>query len=209
MKESPINEYMSTLLNKVFDLLFPPSESEILLRSVTTNTINRLYKQSTHKNTLYLSDYSDPLVRTAITENKFHHHSIAANVLGLILNKWISTQPDNAIYIPIPLSAQRLRERGHNQVETILRASGNNIKIINDLLVRSRDTEPQTHLNKTEREKNITGAFECKNIDRISIDTQIVLVDDVVTTGATLDEAERAIKKQLPHHKIILLAVAH
>jgi ComF family protein len=95
--------------------------------------------------------------------------------------------------VPMPLSRARLRGRGFNQAVEIARPlarrAGRPVELA--LLVRSRDTPPQFDLPWSERQKNVRGAFSAS---RALPGATVVVVDDVMTTGATLDEAARALK---------------
>lgn len=91
--------------------------------------------------------------------------------------------------LPIPIHKKRLRERGFNQ--SLLLAEGlakaTDIKVTKDTLIRRKNTSPQSSLNKEERQTNIIGAFELKNPSNIQ-SKQILVLDDVYTTGATVRE---------------------
>jgi ComF family protein len=102
----------------------------------------------------------------------------------------------NIVFVPIPLRQKRLRERGFNQAELFAIALNNffNKKIDTSLLIRSSDRPPQTSIKKKEeRMQNIAGVFQATRIT--SKDVTYVLVDDVATTGATLNDAARALKE--------------
>ena len=94
------------------------------------------------------------------------------------------------VVIPVPLSVQRLRERGYNHAAEIARhvAPG---KLDLDLCVRSRDTRAQMDLPFDERRRNVRGAFACK---RDITGASVAVVDDVMTTGATLNEIASTLK---------------
>jgi len=98
------------------------------------------------------------------------------------------------LVIPMPLHASRLVERGFNQAVEIAsclaRETGN--RILPRGAVRIRPTQPQANLPLEERSKNVRGAFEC-GLDLAG--TSIALVDDVMTTGATLNELARVLKR--------------
>ena len=92
------------------------------------------------------------------------------------------------VLLPVPLHPQRKLRRGYNQSEVLARALGAalHLPVLNNVLVRTRNTASQTKLNRTERRSNVLGAFSCKNPEAIQGKT-VTLVDDVATTGATLD----------------------
>jgi ComF family protein len=93
--------------------------------------------------------------------------------------------------IPVPLSPARLRSRGYNQAAEIARPLARG-KLDLDTCVRESDARPQMELPWDERRRNIRGAFRCR---RSVIGATIAVVDDVMTTGATLDELARTLKR--------------
>ena len=120
------------------------------------------------------------------------------------------------ILIPIPLSPKRRRERGFNQAELICREliKINNLRDSVDMkletgaLVKPKDTEHQARIkDRRERLKNIIGSFAVKNDARIK-NKNIILIDDITTTGATLAEAKKVLR-QSGARKIIAFTVAH
>jgi ComF family protein len=102
--------------------------------------------------------------------------------------------------IPVPLFAAKLRQRGFNQAELIARAalkllaSGERYTLQKDVLERSRDTQSQTGLSPHQRRQNLRGAFRVKDRDKIS-GREVLLVDDVFTTGATASECARVLRR--------------
>jgi ComF family protein len=91
--------------------------------------------------------------------------------------------------IPVPLSRERLRERGYNQAVEIARALGRPLELA--LCSRTRDTPAQSDLPLAERQRNVRGAFACaRRLDGRSV----AVVDDVMTTGATLGELAATLK---------------
>ncbi len=98
--------------------------------------------------------------------------------------------------VPVPLHPAKLRKRGYNQSELLARRLGEKFKVaVNSTsLIRRRDTVPQNRLRKEEREKNVQGAFDVLP-DSLPTDTLVLLIDDVMTTGATMRETSLALLK--------------
>lgn len=124
---------------------------------------------------------------------KYHSNLAIAPVLAnLLLEKTNATEPPDFI-IPMPLHPVRLRERGFNQALEIAQylSSSNKIKLLPDSCTRVRNTLSQTGLPWKDRQKNIRDAFSCK-MDFSS--KHIAIVDDVMTTGATLNEIAKILR---------------
>lgn len=103
---------------------------------------------------------------------------------------------ERAALIPVPLAASRLRQRGYNQSECLARALGAlwSVPVCNDVLIRSRATQTQTRLTPEERVRNVHGAFAATAAARSEFrGAHVVLVDDVVTTAATLNACAGAL----------------
>lgn len=98
------------------------------------------------------------------------------------------------IVLPMPLAAARLRERGFNQAVEIARLLPPHLtaRLSPGLLERTRETQPQAGLPFNQRARNLQGAFECR--ERLD-GSHIAIVDDVMTTGATLNAAAAALKQ--------------
>jgi ComF family protein len=97
------------------------------------------------------------------------------------------------VLAPVPLSSARLRERGYNQSLEIGRALAEAAAELDPQLIeRERDTPPQADLPWAERARNVRGAFRCS---RALGGARVAVVDDVMTTGATLDEVAGALKR--------------
>jgi len=99
-----------------------------------------------------------------------------------------------AVLVPVPLHSLRVRERGYNQAELLARALGrvSGFPVVN-MLRRTRPTTTQTHFDRAHRLKNLRGAFAVKTGISLPDECHIILVDDVFTTGATLDECARTL----------------
>jgi ComF family protein len=100
------------------------------------------------------------------------------------------------LMIPVPLHIKRLRERGFNQSLILAQAMGkkHHLPVNFSLLKRHKFTLTQTGFNRREREQNIKGAFAVSNPEAIQ-NENIILIDDVYTTGATMNECARELMK--------------
>jgi ComF family protein len=121
---------------------------------------------------------------------KFRGQLALAPFLGKLLSHAL-TDPRVDCVIPVPLSSQRLRERGYNQAVEIARhiLPG---KMALDLCIRPQHCVPQMQLPWADRQRNVRGAFRCS---RSLLGASVAVVDDVMTTGATLDEIARTLKR--------------
>jgi ComF family protein len=107
--------------------------------------------------------------------------------------------------IPVPLHPARLRKRGFNQALLLGKTLGkiHNKRILTGALRRIRNTIPQVQLDHSERVKNVRGAFAVRKQEEI-MDKRLLLVDDVFTTGATVNECARVLKKSGAKEIIVL-----
>jgi ComF family protein len=126
--------------------------------------------------------------------------------LGRRVGSVILAQKIQADYIvPIPLHTRKLRERGYNQAELIARGASEvtGIPVRADLVRRSRFTQSQTTLSIDERKKNVEDAFEIDPRKGDAIEGRsFILLDDVITTGATIEACGRALREAGASHVI-------
>lgn len=190
--------------------LFPPSEDELRLQQYTVDAFSALYTPQRYGDITYLLPYQHPAVTAAIHLNKYHCHRHAQQLLATVLTLYLqsNTRVPHVI-LPIPLSGKRLRRRGYNQVHEVLKLSARTTShiTISTSLSRRRHTPAQTTLTRSKRLTNLQDAFAVKKPSHID-GHHLILLDDVVTTGATLRAAKAAL---LPHHpaSITCVALAH
>ena len=156
------------------------------------NICGACLKQAPHFDaTLAVFRYEFP-VDSLIQSLKYAHRLASADFLGRALVQ-IATPLSPDLILPVPLSPARLAERGFNQAMEIARPLAQALGVPLEIrhIHRRRDTAPQASLPWKERTKNIRHAFEC-DIDLTG--KTILVVDDVMTTGATLDELARTLK---------------
>jgi ComF family protein len=142
---------------------------------------------------------------------KYEQVRPAANVLGRMLGEAMATLAPlfgqaAPLVIPVPLHAAKLRERGFNQSELMARSarkspalSGGTLELHTSLLERARATASQTGLTRHQRRENIRGAFRVLQPEKIA-GKDILLVDDVFTTGTTVSECARVLRKAGAQH---------
>ena len=138
-----------------------------------------------------------------LTRFKFHQALELAPVLAEVLGdvvlhaRILESQGQPDLVLPVPLSPQRLRERGYNQAWALARrvAARLNRPARADVLERLRDTAHQTVLSRAERERNLRHAFVVPREHAVALQgRRVALVDDVVTTGATASAAAQALR---------------
>lgn len=141
--------------------------------------------------------YYEGELSRAVQEFKFHGRRNLSSLLGplaarAVLGTWSREEID--LICPIPLHPRRMRERGFNQSERIARSVSDLLGILSSpgALRRIRHTPPQVGLTDPERLRNVRGAFHAPHPGLVS-GKRILLVDDVMTTGATLRSAARAL----------------
>ena len=141
----------------------------------------------------------DGALMTAIHELKYSQRTYLAEPLGFLLASFAETwigELKGPLVMPVPLHPRRLRARGFNQSLLLARrvASSTGAELDFLSLRRTRFTKPQTELRSAERKKNVRKAFEVVKPEAVKKRT-ILLVDDVATTGSTLNECAKALRR--------------
>jgi ComF family protein len=137
--------------------------------------------------------YAGPL-REAVQRLKFARKPALARPLAtLVLEQWAERLPSVDAVVPVPLARARERERGFNQAGLLAERLAGRLgcRVQARWLARARDTRPQTDLDATERRANVRGAFVASSA---VAGRRLVLVDDVLTTGATVGECARVLR---------------
>jgi len=173
--------------------------------------ICRVCAQKTHPYTRALSvtAYKEPLV-SLIHLFKYKNHDYLAELLGFLMAKRLAKTGfsinDYHYITPVPMHRHKLKERGYNQAELLARELSNYFKIpvVNDIIFAAYLTSSQTKLKGKERRENKAGVFIVK--EDVS-NKNIVVVDDIFTTGATAYSCCQALKKK-GADKITVLTLA-
>jgi len=151
----------------------------------------------------FASPYQNFIIKKAISQFKYPPEllkDLARPLASLIIPLWLLINNNDfdfseAFLIPIPLSRKKLKERGFNQAEEIAKQLSLSLKIplLSNVLLKIKETPAQVELQGEDRQKNIKGVFVCRKSEKIS-GKKIILVDDVFTTGATMEECARVLK---------------
>ena len=140
----------------------------------------------------------DEVIRKAIHQLKYHNLKAISSCLAELLADYLQSNPlRGEAIVPVPLHPRRLRERGYNQSSLLARKLGKltNLPVVENCLIRIKEAQPQVKAhNIEERRENVIDAFMCHN-EKIS-GKQIILIDDVCTSGATLESCALALKSK-------------
>lgn len=217
------------ILNTILDLIFPTKciscgkNSYYLCKSCLSNS--REAERQCPEWVFPIYDYRDILIKKSLWLLKYNGKRrlaelFAQSVYPRIIEELSDLAPlenfTKPILIPIPLSNKRFRERGFNQSELICKylmkidRENNqcNFELIDNVLIKPKETIHQAKIeNRNERLKNLKGTFTVKNQELIK-KRNIILIDDITTTGATLNEAKKILKEN-GANKIIAFTIAH
>jgi len=228
--------FLNTIINSILDTVFPVKcilcgKSGMDLCLTCLKDAPAAERESARW-IFPLYDYRHPAIKKSLWLFKYKNKKRLANVFAEIIYEKILEELSELsvlenfveiILIPIPLSPKRYRERGYNQTELICKElikinntrDNINLKLENNILIKPKETEHQARIkNRNERLKNIIGSFAIKNskqnTEKIKTikNRNIILIDDITTTGATLSEA-RKVLKQAGARKVIAFTVAH
>ena len=154
-----------------------------------------------------------PPVNTSVYQFKFHNR----RSFGSFYAKEIAAEYGEAlagwgidIIIPVPLYPGKYKKRGYNQAAVLARELGKvlDIPVEERLLKRIRETAPQKNLTPRKRRQNLNGAFSVEKRRRVFLKSRsVLLTDDIYTTGSTVDEAAKTLKKA-GAEKVFYLAIS-
>ncbi len=204
-------DILRTVLFLLGDCIFPPGEDAVRVRELSLEQLRQLRTLTLYKDVQTLFPYRNPFIKSALWQLKYHDDTRVAHLLGDILRETLLTEIASPhLLVPIPLSAQRLRERGYNQVERIALPAVDTLAFLTlatHVLERRHHTPPQTRLGKQERLQNLEGVFVVPDPHQVR-GKDIILLDDVVTTGSTLKHARTALL-QAGAKSVTMVALAH
>jgi len=199
------------IFKNILAVLFPQKclgckkENEILCSDCLLK-INR--PDTPHLNGIHIaSNYQDAVLKKALWMLKYQGVKQLAKPLAELIKEriWKKLETGDWLIVPVPLSKNKLRHRGYNQAELIARELPGNVRA--DVLFKKFHTKSQVEVkDKEERLANIIGSFEVRNPEKIK-GKKIILIDDVLTTGATMREAKKVFK-QAGAKKVVGVVVA-
>ena len=218
--------YINKIKNLIIDMLFPieclgcRQKDEILCN----NCISKIHRaeRETDKNIIAVFDYRDEIIKKAIWSLKYHHKKYLGKRLGELLYEFlledisdlrIEVSGRSIFVIPVPISSKKTKVRGYNQSLSIAKGFsaqvGKNIlEIKNKIIFKKIETTSQAKImTRGERLENIKGVFELKNKEIIKGRT-IIIIDDVTTTGGTINEMIKVFKNAGAKN-VIGFAIAH
>lgn len=215
---------LKNVWKKILNFLLPPQKDEVDFAKITTEEFSRRVQPPldllvSDAYTLY--SYKDPLVKKAIWLLKYKNNDHSLQILGSLMTLRLEELLENLLLfenfnepllVPVPMSKKRKKERGGNQTEKLGEHIVNNLpKGMIDYspiaMKKTQNTRSQaTTKGRNERLRNLEGSFEATS--RIVSGKNIILLDDVITTGATVEECRKTLKKA-GAKKVIAFAVAH
>jgi ComF family protein len=211
-------------MDKILDLFFPKDIEAIEMENMNSaDMIDSIPEAYEIKNSKYkaLFLYKNKIMRKAIWMIKYEKNYGMTKKLSGLMHEFILENLsdetafanfDNPLMIPIPMHNNNLKKRGYNQSELLAKEifkidGGKNFNISCDALIKIKETPHQSDLkNRNERLKNLK---DCFSADEKKIKNRnIILIDDVITTGTTMNEASKTLK-DAGAKKVIGFSLAH
>ena len=218
--------YIKKIKNFLLETLFPTKclgceeKNEILCNNCLVKI--SLAERETEDNILAVFDYRDPIIKKAVWELKYHHKRYIGEKLGQLLYEFLLEEISDMrtivsgrpiLVIPVPISNKKIKLRGYNQSLFIAKgfcdASEVGVfELKKDIIFKKINNIPQAKItNRKRRLENVRGVFDIKN-EIVVKGRTIVVIDDVTTTGGTIGEIIKVLKKS-GAKKVIGFAVAH
>ena len=147
---------------------------------------------------IYACTYYENIIKTLVKDLKYYKKKKLAIIQAKIMYEYLQKLDlsDNYIIVPVPIHSKRLKERKYNHMDLVADELSKltNFDVNKKFLIRTKDTLKQFNLHKNERVKNIRGAFNINKEESLAKDSKILIIDDIVATGTTLDEIIKSLK---------------
>lgn len=190
-------------LDYFLDFLFPKANHvETIEKNSAEELLRTLPASEVMINDIYsLFAYGDERVKHLVWEIKYYRNQKITNAVGSLLasriRSMLKDDQEKYFLVPIPLTSKRLKERGFNHTELIARSImkhlPENFKLATNILQKIKHTPKQSSIeNREDRFHNLTGAFVVQNSELVK-DKNIIVIDDVTTTGATILEVKKVL----------------
>ena len=187
-------------INGILDIIFPPEEVciscfEEYYVGLCPLCLKKIKRIKNNKNIFSYGYYVGPL-KDLILSFKYKENYLAAAILGEFLCEIIKENNIKFnIILYIPLSKKSRKKRGFNQSEILAKIISKKYNIpISNSLVKIKETKEQKTLSREDRKKNICDAFSIRNLSDIE-GKDIILVDDIITTGFTVLECKKILER--------------
>lgn len=209
------------MLSSILNFIFPPrclvcgARQEEILCKICFNGIT--YPENFNYNrfpAIYSSVFYDGVIRRALNLFKFKGKARLGGVFAGLMAETMEKENimrkfDINLIVPVPIHANKLRQRSYNQSEVLAKdiAEKYNVEMNEKLLLKIKDTPEQNKLTKKERLTNLKDSFGINKKEIIN-NRNVLLIDDVYTTGATVKECVKVLRKHKAFDNIAVLTLA-
>ena len=213
------NECMNVGL--LMDFLLPQHRDVVVANAIHIEDISSLPvpAHALGRDTIVRFGYQDSRVKSLIRALKYRNHTRSAKLLAKCLHDILIEELSerqqffdfiDPLLIPVPLHRKKYKKRGFNQSELLARELAQHLKDLElnvRCLTRTKNTQSQTKQSREERFRNLKDAFTVVHPELIK-NRNVLLLDDVITTGATLEEAHRTLQGS-GVRSVLHIAIAH
>lgn len=148
---------------------------------------------------IYACTLYDDIIKTLIKDLKYRKQKKLARIQSEIMFRyWQELEIEgDFVVLPVPIHANRLKERKYNHMDLVAEefAKLSGFSVIKNFLIRTKDTQKQFKLHRSERIKNIKGAFGINEEIELDKSENLLIIDDITSTGITLEEIIKVLRK--------------